>query len=279
MGRVAGKVAFITGAARGQGRAHAIRLAEEGASIVAVDLEPETSMESVTYAMADADDLAQTAKLVGETGGRIVTAYADIRDAAALDAAVAAGLSAFGFIDVVVANASILASGDVTWETPEHRWQDSLDVNLTGTWRTISATVPSMIEHGRGGSIVITSSTAGLRAAPRTAAYTATKHAVVGLMRTLAIELAPHRIRVNTIHPTTVATDMILTPSRFPRFRPDLDDPQLSDVAEVLQQLNLLPVPWIEPVDVSHAVAFLASEEARYITGVSLPVDAGALLK
>jgi SDR family mycofactocin-dependent oxidoreductase len=279
MGRVEGKVAFITGAARGQGRAHAVRLAEEGADIIAVDLAPDTAMTSVAYAMATADDLTQTAKLVEGRGRRVVTAYADVRDQAALNAVAAKGVEAFGHIDIVAANASILASGDLTWEVPEERWTDSLDINLTGVWRTMRAVVPGMIAAGRGGSIIITSSTAGLRAAARTAAYSSSKHAVVGLMRTLAIELAPHFIRVNTVHPTTVATDMILSPSRFKRYRPDLDDPTVEDVAEVLQPLNLLPVPWLEAQDVSNAVLWLASDEARYVTGVALPVDAGATIK
>lgn len=279
MQRVAGKVAFITGAARGQGRAHAVRLAQEGADIIAIDLPPDTAMKAVTYSMSSGDDLAQTAALVAETGRTAVTAFADVRDQAALDKAVQAGLEAFGHIDIVAANASILGSGDLTWEISEECWQDSIDINLTGVWRTVRSVVPSMLERGAGGSIIITSSTAGLRAAARTAAYSSSKHAVVGLMRTLAIELAPHMIRVNTIHPTAVATDMILSPSRFKRFRPDLDEPTLEDVAEVLQPLNLLPIPWLEPVDVSNALLWLASDEARYVTGVALPVDAGAIIK
>jgi (+)-trans-carveol dehydrogenase len=279
VGRVENKIAFITGAARGQGRAHAIRLAEEGADIIAVDLPPRTAMDSVTYSMAGEDDLAQTVELVEKLGRRAIPAFADVRDQAALDKSVQSGLEAFGYIDIVVANASILASGDLTWETPEARWNDSIDINLTGTWRTISAVVPSMIKAQRGGSIIITSSTAGLRSAPRTAAYSSSKHAVVGLMRTLALELGQYLIRVNTVHPTTVATDMILSPARFKRFRPDLENPQLEDVIKVLQPLNLLPIPWLEPVDVSNAVLWLASDEARYVTGIALPIDAGATIK
>ena len=196
-----------------------------------------------------------------------------------IDAAVAAGMEAFGRIDIVSVNASILASGDLTWEVPEEGWIDSVDINLTGAWRTVRATAQQMIDGGRGGSIVITSSIAGLRGTAHTAAYISSKHAVVGLMRTLAIELAPHSIRVNSIHPTSVGTEMILSPSRFKRFRPDLEEPTLADVAEVIQPLNLLPVPWLEPIDVSNALLWLASDEARYITGVALPVDAGATIK
>jgi SDR family mycofactocin-dependent oxidoreductase len=279
MGRVDGKVAVITGAARGQGRSHAVRLAEEGADIIGLDLPPATEMGSVTYAMAGEDDLVQTVKLVEAAGGRMIAATADVRSQEQVDEAVRSGLDAFGHVDIVSANVGILGSGEFTWEIPDARWQDSLDINVTGVWHTIRATVPHMIEAGRGGSVIITSSTAGLRGTPRTAAYTSSKHAVVGLMRTLAMELAPHSIRVNSIHPTTVATDMILSSSRFKRFRPDLENPTVDDVAEVLAPLNLLPVPWLEPVDISNALLWLASDEARYVTGVTLPVDAGASIK
>jgi (+)-trans-carveol dehydrogenase len=279
MGRVEGKVALITGVARGQGRAHAIRLAQEGADIIGLDLPPATAMDSVSYAMADRDDYAHTVKLVEEQGRKMIACTADVRDQEQVRAAVAQGMAAFGRIDIVAANASILGSGELTWEIPDQRWHDSIDINVTGVWHTVRACVPHMIETGRGGSIVVTSSTAGLRGTARTAAYSTSKHAVVGLMRTLAIELAPHSIRVNSIHPTTVATEMILTPSRFKRFRPDLENPTVDDVAEALAPLNLLPVPWLEPVDVSNALLWLASDEARYVTGVTLPVDAGASIK
>ena len=279
MGRVEGKVALITGAARGQGRAHAIRLAQEGADIIGLDLPPAAAMSSVSYAMAGRDDYAHTVKLVEEQGRKMIACTADVRDHEQVSAAVSQGMAALGRIDIVAANASILGSGEFTWEISDQRWHDSIDINVTGVWHTVRACVPHIIEAGRGGSIVITSSTAGLRGAARTAAYSTSKHAVVGLMRTLAIELAPHSIRVNSIHPTTVATEMILSPSRFKRFRPDLENPTVDDVAEVLAPLNLLPVPWLEPVDVSNALLWLASDEARYVTGVTLPVDAGASIK
>ena len=236
--RVEGKVALITGAARGQGRSHAVRLAQEGAHIIALDLAPSASVGSVGYSMPGDDDLAQTVKLVEAEGQQIVACHADVRDQEQIDAAVAAGTKAFGRLDIVSVNASILATGDLTWEIPEERWIDSVDINLTGAWRTIRATAQHIIDGGRGGSVVITSSTAGLRGTARTAAYTSTKHAIVGLMRTLAIELAPHSIRVNSIHPTSVGTDMILSPSRFKRYRPDLEEPTIADVAEVLQPLQ-----------------------------------------
>lgn len=279
MRRVEGKVALITGAARGQGRSHAVRLAEEGANIIGLDLPPATAIGGAAYPMAGGDDFAETVKLVEEKGGRIVACSADVRDQEQVSAAVAAGMEEFGRIDIVSANASILGSGEYTWEIPDQRWEDTWNINVTGVWNTVRACAPHMIEAGRGGAIVITSSTAGLRGTARTAAYTTSKHAVVGLMKTLAIELAPHSIRVNTIHPTTVATEMILNPSRFKRFRPDLENPTIDDVAQVLAPLNLMPVPWLEPEDISNALLWLASDEARYVTGVALPVDAGAAIK
>ncbi|MFT4011166.1 MAG: mycofactocin-coupled SDR family oxidoreductase [Nocardioidaceae bacterium] len=278
-GRIDGKVALITGAARGQGRSHAVRLAEEGADIIGVDLPPATAYAGVSYAMAADEDLAETTRLVEATGRRMISATADVRDQAQLEAAVAAGFAAFGRIDIVAANVGLIGSGEVAWEIPDERWQESFDVNVTGVWRTVRATAPYLIDGGRGGSIVITSSTAGLRASPRAAAYTASKHAVVGLMRTLAMELAPHHVRVNCIHPTAVASEMIFSESRRRRFRPDLPDPTVEDLAEVFTPLHLLPVPWLEPIDVSNALLWLVSDEARYVTGVSLPVDAGASIK
>jgi (+)-trans-carveol dehydrogenase len=279
MRRVEGKVALITGAARGQGRSHAVRLAEEGANIIGLDLPPATAVNSTAYPMAGGDDFAETVRLVEERGGRIIACSADVRDQAQVSAAVAAGIEEFGRIDIVAANASILGSGEFVWEIPDQRWEDTLDINVTGVWNTVRACVPHMIEAGGGGAIVIPRSTAGLRGTARTGAYTTSKHAVVGLMKTLAIELAPHSIRVNTIHPTTVATEMILSPSRFKRFRPDLENPTIEDVAQVLEPLNLLPVPWLEPEDISNALLWLVSDEARYVTGVALPVDAGAAIK
>jgi (+)-trans-carveol dehydrogenase len=279
MRRVEGKVALITGAARGQGRSHAVRLAEEGANIIGLDLPPDTAVNSTAYPMAGGEDFAETVRLVEERGRRIIACSADVRDQAQVSAAVAAGIEEFGRIDIVAANASILGSGEFVWEIPDQRWEDTLDINVTGVWNTVRACAPHMIGADRGGSIVITSSTAGLRGTARTGAYTTSKHAVVGLMKTLAIELAPHSIRVNTIHPTTVATEMILSPSRFKRFRPDLENPTIEDVAQVLAPLNLLPVPWLEPEDISNALLWLVSDEARYVTGVALPVDAGAAIK
>ncbi len=276
MGSLEGRVAFVTGAARGQGRSHAVRLAEEGADVVAVDIAG--PIDTVPYALATADDLQETAALVAATGRRVQVAVADVRDQGALDAAVAAGLAEFGRLDLVVANAGII-SYNYTWEASDEQWRDVLDVNLTGIFHTVKATVPAMIEGGRGGSIVLTSSVLGMKGAPGASSYVATKHAVNGLTRSLAIELGPHRIRVNSVNPSNVATDMVLNPTTLGLFRPDLENPTPDDVKEAMTAMHPFPVPWVEPVDVSNAVVFLAGDAARYITGVSLPVDAGLLAR
>ncbi len=267
-----GKVAFITGAARGQGRSHALRLAEEGAEIIAVDLcRP---IDTVPYELPTPDDLAETAKLVEEFDRRIIAREADVRDLGRLQQVVQEGLSEFGHIDVVCANAGIGTVGPAL-EIDEQVWGEMIDINLTGVWKTIKAAVPPMVERGRGGAVIITSSVAGLFGFPNLAHYSAAKHGVVGLMRTLAQELAPHMIRVNTVNPTTVNTPMVMSDMFYRLVRPDLENPTSADMAEAFVGLNALPVPWIEPIDVSNAVLWLASDEARYITGVALPVDAG----
>jgi (+)-trans-carveol dehydrogenase len=274
-GRVEGKVAFITGAARGQGRSHAIRLAEEGADIIAVDICQQ--LDTVPYAMATAEDLAETVKQVEALDRRIVATQADVRDYGALKTAVDAGVAELGRLDIVCANAGIFSFS--TEGVDEASWKDMIDVNLTGVWHTTKVAVPHLIEGGRGGSIVLTSSTAGLMGFPNFAHYVAAKHGVVGLMRTLALELAPHMIRVNSIHPTSVDTDMIHNKATYDLFAPDLDNPTKEQVGERFQALNALPIMWVEPRDISNAVLFLASDEGRYITGVTLPVDAGSTQK
>ncbi len=275
-GRVAGKVAFITGAARGQGRSHAIRLAQEGADIIAVDLCGQ--VDSVPYPMARPDDLAETVRQVEALDRRIVATQADVRDYTALKAAVDEGVAQLGRLDIVSANAGISSVGPAA-DLPERTWQDMLDINLTGVWHTAKAAIPHLIAGGSGGAIVLTSSAAGLMAYPNVAHYVSAKHGVVGLMRTLALELAPHHIRVNSIHPTQVNTDMIMNEATWRLFRPDVEHPTIDDFGPVSQEMNALPIPWVEPVDISNAVLFLASDEARYITGVPLPVDAGAVIK
>jgi SDR family mycofactocin-dependent oxidoreductase len=275
-GRVEGKVAFITGAARGQGRSHAIRLAEEGADIIAIDLNDQVG--TVPYAMSTPDDLAQTVKEVEALDRRIVATQADVRDFGALKGALDAGVSELGRLDIVSANAGIFSFGALD-ELPEQTWQDMIDINLTGVWHTAKAAIPHLIAGGRGGSMILTSSTAGLMALGNIGHYVAAKHGVVGLMRTLALELAPHSIRVNSVHPTSVNTDMIQNEVTYKLFRPDLEHPTRDDAGEAFRSLNALPVRWVEPIDVSNAVLWLASDEARYVTGVTLPIDAGQLQK
>lgn len=274
MTRLKDKVAFITGAARGQGRSHAIRFAEEGARIVALDVCDDVS--SVPYDLATEDDLMHTEKLVSDLGADIVTHIADVRDQSQLDAALAAAIEAFGRIDIVIANAGIGSAGPA-WELSEQTWQDMIDINLTGVWKTTKATIPRLIEQGSGGSIILTSSVAGLVAYGNLAHYTAAKHGVTGLMRALAIELAPHKIRVNSVHPTSVDTDMINNSAFYSLFTGGQEGATRDDVIPVVTAMNGLPIPWIEPVDVSNAMVYLASDEARYVTGTTLAVDSNSL--
>jgi SDR family mycofactocin-dependent oxidoreductase len=278
-GRVEGKVAFITGAARGQGRSHAIRLAQEGADIIAVDLAGPIDTITPLYHGATEDDLAQTVKEVEALDRRIIATKADVRDFDALKAALDDGVAQLGHVDIVSANAGIFQFGEAAQDVTDEQWNDVIDINLTGVWHTCKAVIPHLIEAGRGGSIILTSSTAGLKGTPNVAPYTASKHAVVGLMRTLALELAPHSIRVNTVHPTGVATDMILNQATFKLFLPDVESPTREQAAEIFQSTNALPIPWVEPVDISNAILFLASDEARYVTGTELKVDAGYTIK
>jgi (+)-trans-carveol dehydrogenase len=273
-GRVAGKVAFITGAARSQGRSHALRLAQEGADIIAVDLcGPVPTIEM--YPMATEEDLAETVRQVEALDRRIVATKVDVRDSAALRAALDDGVAQLGRLDVVLANAGVFeirAALDVT----DDDWREMIDINLTGVWNTCKVALPHLLEGGRGGAIVITSSVAGLKGIPNTVHYTATKHGVVGIMRTLAQEFAPHSIRVNSVHPTSVDTVMIQNEKTWGLFQPDNPHPDQESAAPVFQSINALPVPWLDPIDISNAVLFLVSDEARYITGVTLPIDAGS---
>ncbi|KDF02404.1 3-ketoacyl-ACP reductase [Mycolicibacterium aromaticivorans JS19b1 = JCM 16368] len=272
-GRLAGKTAFITGAARGIGRAQAVRFADEGAAIVGVDICG--PVDSVQVPPSTPEDLDETARLVEARGGRIVTDVVDVRDVNALRAAADRGADHFGGLDIVCATAGITSrafAADMT----ESMWRTMLDVNLTGVWNTCTAAIPHLI-HGGGGSVVLVSSIAGLRGLVGVAHYTAAKHGVVGLMRSLAIDVAPHGIRVNCVHPTNVDTPMIQNDVVRRAFRPDLIRPPTRDeFAESATRMNMLPVPWVEAVDVANASLFLASDEARYITSASLPVDAGA---
>jgi (+)-trans-carveol dehydrogenase len=276
-GRVEGKVAFITGAARGQGRAHAVRLAQEGADIIAIDICKQ--IESVQIPLATPEDLAETADLVKGHNRRIVTAEVDVRDYDALKAAVDSGVEQLGRLDIIVANAGIGNGGATLDKTSERDWQDMIDVNLAGVWKTVKAGVPHLLAGGGGGSIILTSSVGGLKAYPHTGHYVAAKHGVVGLMRTFAVELGQHRIRVNSVHPTNVNTPLFMNDGTMRLFRPDLKNPGPDDLAVVAQMMHVLPVGWVEPEDISNAVLFLASDESRYVTGVALPIDAGSMLK
>ena len=277
-GRVEGKVAFITGAARGQGRSHALTLAREGADIIAVDITKQ--IDTVPYPMATPDDLTETVNQVKALGRRIVAAQADVRDYDALKQALDEGVAELGRLDIVSANAGVFGFGTVQ-ELAEQTWRDMIDVNLTGEWHAVKAAIPHLRAGGRGGSIILTSSTMGLKAEPNIGHYNSAKHGVVGLMRTLALELAPDMIRVNALAPTTVNTDMIHNSATYELFAPDL--PAAERTREALaprfQDLNALPIPWVEPADISNAVLFLASDEARYITGITLPIDAGQMIK
>jgi SDR family mycofactocin-dependent oxidoreductase len=267
-GRVEGKVAFITGAARGQGRSHAIRLAEEGADIIAVDVCHDYA--TVAYPMATEADLAETVKAVEALDRRIVASQADVRDFAALKAAVDGGVAQLGRLDIVCANAGICtvqAWDEVTLAV----WQDTLDTNLTGVWNTMVAATPHLIAAG-GGSMICTSSTAGIKGLPFLAPYVAAKHGVVGIARTMANELARHHIRVNTVHPTGVDTAMA---NGLGGLNPLLDtDQSLGPIF-----MNTLPVEMVDARDISNAVLFLASDESRYVTGLEFTVDAGNAIR
>lgn len=265
-----GRVAFITGAARGQGRAYAVRLASDGANVIAVDLcQP---IASVPYPLATPADLAATVKLVEDTGARIVAKQADVRDRESLAVALQAGLDEFGRLDIVIANAGI-----APMQSPD-AWHDVIDVNLTGAYHTVDVAVPAMVEQGTGGSIVLISSAAGLvgvgSADAGSIGYTAAKHGLVGLMRLYANLLAPHNIRVNSIHPSGVDTPMIN--NEFTRqWLADL----VAESGAATGMGNALPVQILQPDDIADAVAWLVSDQARYITGVTLPVDAGCVNK
>jgi len=275
MARLEGKVAFITGAARGQGRSHAVRLAEEGADIIAVDVCKQ--VDTVPYPTATPDDLAETVRQVEALDRRIVAAEVDVRDLEGLTEAVDDGVTQLGRLDIVLANAGISTPAP-TLEMDEETWQTMIDVNLTGVWKTLRASVPHLVSGGRGGSVVITSSLAAIYANPGTAHYSAAKAGLVMLAKVMAKELAPHGIRVNTIHPTTVATDMILNDATYRLFRPDLEAPTRADFEEAALTLNALPVPALEAADISNAVLYLVSDDGRYVTGTTHVVDAGGQL-
>lgn len=276
MGRVEGKVAFITGAARGQGRSHAVRLAEEGADIIAVDIcGPVDTID--LYSPATSDEMAETVALVEKLDRRIVSTVADVRDSAALTDAVERGVAELGRLDIVCANAGIFQPHP-SLDLRDDAWQTMIDINLTGVWNTCRAALPHLISAG-GGSIVIISSSAGLKGTPNAIHYTAAKHGVVGIMRTIANEFATQFVRCNTVHPAAVNTPMIRNEGTYRLFDPANPSPTSETAAQVFQSTHALPIAWAEPEDIANAVAFLASDEARYITGATLPVDAGYAVK
>jgi SDR family mycofactocin-dependent oxidoreductase len=268
MDRVRGKVALVTGAARGQGRAHAVKLAEEGADLILVDVCAQPTAD-VEYAAATREELNDTVAAVEKFDRRAVHAVADVRDLAALESLVAEGVAEFGRLDIVVANAGICTWGRF-WEMSPQRWQDMIDINLTGIYNTLRAAAPAMIAAGNGGSIIATSSVAGIKSLPGQAHYAAAKHGVVGLVKAAAIELGPYRIRVNSIHPWGVRTPMgEMTPEGQRTFA---DNPSYAgSMGEIL-----VDPPISEPEDIANAVLFLASDESRTITGTQLTVDHGA---
>jgi (+)-trans-carveol dehydrogenase len=274
-GKLQDRVALITGAARGQGRSHAITLAREGADIVAVDRC--APVESVAYPLSTPDDLAETAKLVEREGRRIVTYVGDVRSSADMRAATELALGEFGRIDIVVANAGIWSPGSV-WEMDDQTWQDMIDINLTGVFNTVRFAIPHMIER-RSGSLILTSSTCGVKALGWMPHYNSAKHGVMGLTRSLALDLGPYFVRANAVLPSTVNTPMIHNDPSYRIYRPDLENPTREDAMAGFYEHNAMPLPYVEPEDVSEAVLFLASDASRYVTGIGLPIDLGTIQK
>ncbi|MFV0252791.1 MAG: mycofactocin-coupled SDR family oxidoreductase [Beutenbergiaceae bacterium] len=276
MGRLQDKVAFITGAARGQGRSHAVRFAKEGAAVIALDAC--SPIETQPYSAGTEEDLAETVRLVEGAGGRIVAGKADVRDSAQITAVFEEGVRKLGAPDIVVANAGTWSFG-LTWEIEDQQWQDMIDINLTGSWRTVKASIPTMIDAGKGGSVILISSMCGVAGFYGLTHYCAAKHGVVGMARVMAQELGPHKIRVNAICPTSVDTDMFNNPAMRKTFVPGADNPTDQEFREAARDMHPLGVSCIEVQDVTNNVVFLASDEARYTTGQAVVVDAGCLVK
>lgn len=274
-GRMQGKVALITGAARGQGRSHAVRLAQEGADIIAVDVC--SQIKSVSYPMSTEADLAETARLVEELDRRVVTQVADVRDRGPLAGAVEAGVAALGHLDVVVANAGVIPLGA---NVPPIAFFDSVSVDLVGVINTVEAAFPHL---GSGASIICIGSMAammpgGAGSEPGTSGYSHAKRAVARFAHDLAAVLAPHNIRVNAVHPGNIDTDMLQNDAMYRMFRPDLENPTRDDAQPAFGAMHKLPVNTLDPADISEAVLYLASDASRYVTGLQMPVDAGALI-
>ncbi len=279
-GRVAGKVAFVTGAARGQGRSHAVRLAEEGADIIAVDLCQD--IDTIGYSMATPEDLDETARLIEKTSQRVVIAQADVRDAAQLQAALDSGLAEFGKLDIVVAQAGVAG---MKGDPPLQAWSDVINTNLIGTINAIQVALPHLRE---GASIIATGSTAALMDTakkdspgkdPGGMAYVHSKRALSNYLHDLATELSAFGIRANVVHPTNTNTDMLQNVQMYRSFRPDLENPTRADAEPAFGVQQAMKIPFVEPEDITNAVLWLASDEARYVTGMQLRVDAGGYLK
>lgn len=282
MGRVEGKVVAITGAARGQGRSHAVRLAEEGADIIAIDICEDVDV--VEYPLSTPADLDETARLVEKAGGRVVTRKADTRDRAALQTAIDEGVVELGKLDVIVANAGISQVGK---DRPLTVFTETVDINLGGTLNAVHAALPHL---GEGSSIIIIGSAAGIipgfvdggpsgPMGPGGAAYRFAKQTLVSYVNFFSQQLAPKQIRINAVHPTNVDTQMLHNKEMYKAFRPDLEDPTREEGVQAFHWLQAMPIPYVEPIDVSHAVTYLASDESRYVTALQLKVDAGALVK
>lgn len=274
-----GKVAFVTGAARGQGRAHAVELAKAGADVIALDIADSEAPFRLGYPLGSADELAETGKMIEDLGRRVVTAQVDVRDEDAVNAALERGVAELGRLDIVIANAGIAPGPTPIQQTSRELWDDVIGVNLTGVFTTTKAAIPHLIATGEGGAMVLTSSIAAFYTHAGLGPYTSAKIGVYGLMKTLAKELAPHSIRVNSIHPSQVDTPMIMNDELFKIFRPDLENPTKTDFEEASQTLHALPVTVFQPEDIARAALFLVSDDAKYITGISMPLDAGMLVK
>ncbi len=277
MGRLDGKVVLISGVARSQGRSHALRFAQEGADVIGFDVLDE--IKGSPSPPATQGDMDETVRQVEALDRRIIATKADVRDWAAVKAAVDDGVAQLGRLDVVLGNAGVFTAPSLAEDMEDDIFLDTLDINVAGVWRTAKAAIPHLKKNAHGGSIIMTSSVAGLMGYPNFAHYVASKHAVVGLMRTLALELAPHGIRVNSVHPGSVNTVMVMNDTLARLFRPDLENPTTDDFLAVSGQMNPMGAPLLEAYDISNAMVFLASDEARYITGVTLPVDAGAMVQ
>lgn len=278
MGRVEGKIALVTGAARGQGRNHALRLAEQGADVIALDICEDIS--TIPYPLGTQMELEETAAGVEKLGRRVVSAKVDIRDANLLNDVVASAVAELGGLDIVSIGAGVCGFGNVLDLTAEE-WKDQIDVNLTGSFNTAKAAIPHVLAHGRGGSVIFTASTCGLEVVPGIGHYNASKYGLVGLTKTLAVELGAQGVRVNALCPTNVATPMFQNDATWRLFFPGVENPGQADAEapnSAARQMHAIPIPWVEIDDVTNALMYLASDESRYVTGTTMVVDAGRLL-